>query len=277
MEKNKVERISVDLIDQHSVSDKFISGSGTPFPKNRVQIHEKKNDGVLYRPNTDNIILPRSLDHDPEYGKIEDTTNLIVYTGRSWLMRRAFNKALKTGDVDYTRWINWFGLGTGGAASTDPLQPYEPVLSDYGLGGDRLSHASVGAGSSRVTDTSNREYHAFDTSYPIFISDINVDATDMETGATNLHTDPVTAESRPDASFLIALVRVTIESNEYNGGLTDDDYLDINEAGLFTSISSTVGEASRITPDPEMFARVCFSTIRKSSSREIVFSWYIYF
>ena len=273
----KIERIPLEFKDGQyaNLKDKFIGGAPGGLRKNRVQIHERLKKGEIYKPKTfGGKILPHSLDLDPGYGKVEDTNNLIVYKGRSWLMQRAFQKDLdptidpEAGYVKNTAFISWLALGTGGGTS-DPLTPMEPSLQDVGLG----VHKNVGAGERRSSDMHDLEYHGFDTGYPIFISDINVDLSDTSC----LVQDPVTTEDRPCDSFLIALVRVTIEADEYNGGTTDEDYLDINEAGLFTSWNNDNLCVHPHYQTPEIFARVCFSTIRKSSSRELVLSWYCYF
>ena len=208
MKTKKIETIPIEFIDSQRLKDRLVSGGSVP-PKNRVQIHERVKKGRLYKPKSyGGKVMPYSLDTDPRYGKIEDTNNLIVYKGRSWLMQRAFQKDLSpvggwpnANYVKNTSFISWFGLGSGGADPENPLTPYEPALTDIGL----ASHEQVNTGDRRSYDFNDNQYHAFDTGYPVFISDINVDITNNESCTV---TDPVTTEDRACNSFLIALVRV---------------------------------------------------------------------
>jgi hypothetical protein len=96
-------------------------------------------------------------------------------------------------------------------------------------------------------------------------------------------------------SYLRALVRVTIQPEEYNGPLYYDpesdgeEYEDINQAGMFfartwdpdyydlTSGAYRYALAAENHYDFQMFAKVNFSTIRKDDTRQLIFSWYFYF
>lgn len=255
-------------------------------------------------------------------GKIEqeETHNLIVYHGRSWLMQRAFN--LNLGALNRTqnantsgltrpnynnKYLCWLGLGTAGATASvcDPLTPDDSYETDYELG----SHATLWDGSSindgnmRYRDINDnwRDYHAFDTNYPVFLDDWNVTGSQPGYQKDPRYPDymeNVTYNSLYADSYLKALVRTTISPTEANGPKFYDNesageyYQDISEAGLFAAPSHnwldyknnylySANNISQVNSwkmyKPEMFARVCFSTIRKDESREIILNWYLFF
>jgi len=204
-------------------------------PKGQVLAYDKKPDGTLE--------------------KILDTSNLIVYQGREWLIQRALNQAL-SGDTHNSpgSFISWFGLGTGGA-SASILIPLVPLLTDTEL------------------------------YTPIIIND--------KTGTPcindgKLHPlDEITLTQDPanNNKYLIASIQINIGADDADGplgGSSVSDYYDINEAGLYVSDSRTQSDFTG--PDAalhlatiQLFARTTFSTIRKYSERSIVFIWNIYF
>lgn len=59
-------------------------------------------------------------------GKIESQQkhNLVVYGGREWLLKKAFNTNVSNNDTDFIRnsEILWFGIGNGGGEPGNPLQ-----------------------------------------------------------------------------------------------------------------------------------------------------------
>ncbi len=122
-----------------------------------------------------------------------------------------------------------------------------------------------------------KEYHGFDSGYPKFLHDPDVDNTSLDPSCTAV--DPDDSGTYRCDGFLISSIRITITSGECNiGGHTvdpDDDYQDISEVGLFVSPTTTAG--SIVSGDMSMFSRCCLSTIRKSIERELIFTWLIYF
>ena len=182
---------------------------------------------------------------------LRDTSNLILYRGRNWLLQRAFNKQSVVARADWKdKYLCWFGLGSGGAVIGSPLSPVSPNLSDTAL----VSPLPGGA-SNRILDIGTQGFHQFDTSYP------------------NITFDPDIEDETEDTK-LVALIQVTIDADEYNG----DEYQDLSEAGLFVcSYDIDNVPASPVLTDFDLFARVCFSTIRKDVNRQLTFAWYIYF
>ena len=242
------ERIYKNIKDDvREVEDSFYIGT-QKRPKGRVIIHGRE-------PGSNNLSL------------IEDTSNLVVYRGRHWLMQRAFYSAVGSRNWR-SYYINHFAIGTGGSLATSPLSPIAPELTNYQLG----SHGTIDNG---TFDTiSGNEYFRFDSGYPIFLQD--EDITDY-TGDGCSHTDSLSATGNCDRE-LIAKIQVSIASdqcndadNPVNPGLPGDPYQDISEAGLFVTDSATSPTVSKL------LARVSFSTIRKDLHRELVFSWFIYF
>lgn len=195
-------------------------------------------------------------------------SNLITYPGRNFLLQKAFNQNMTTRQWK-DNYISWLGVGIGGAVGGQPLTPSSPELPNYQLG----SHGTVNAGTRYVT-VDGKDYHAIDDGYPHFTNDPDIDNGDLYSGCTQL--DPEDGNTYRCDKFLIGIVKVTIAAHECNGGTDPSDYQDISECGIFQAPSSSLGY-SFIPGDMNMFARVCFSTIRKTDQREIVISWYFFF
>jgi hypothetical protein len=199
---------------------------------------------------------------------ITDKSNLIVYRGRNWLMSRAFGMDMATGVRPdwYNRTIKWFGIGTGGTpVGGDPLDIASPELVDCSL----AAHEDIGGLSYMETTDGGYQYKAFDGGYPLFIHDPDVPVGPEVLCTDDLTTDPVDGLDYYGDNYLVGLIQVTLDSTEGNGS----GYLDLNEVGLFCSET----QAGYLDADINIFARCTFSTIRKSSARELIFTWYIFF
>jgi hypothetical protein len=70
---------------------------------------------------------------DKETGKLLDKQNLIVYDGRETILQRALNFDRVTGSNEKDLYVSWLSVGTGGALTTDPLNPIAPNINDSGL------------------------------------------------------------------------------------------------------------------------------------------------
>lgn len=216
----RLKRVQIHDNYRKNMFDKF---GAEARPKGKVEFFEKGKDGTLT--------------------KIDSESNLIVYPGRTWLMQRSFKQDLTPSSGASERWLNWFGVGTGGATGGDPLNPVAPDLSDTDLDTNAIINA---------TD-------------PLCAKD------------GYLHPfDSVLYEQDPSNSneYLIAKVTTTLGSNDANGA-TGTTYYDLSEASLW--ITDTDVPASVTPTSLSLFARVTYSTIRKHSDREIVFIWSIYF
>lgn len=166
-------------------------------------------------------------------------SNLVVNFGREWLLSRAFNIKNQNITQNNEEFICWLGLGTGGAVSGDPFDPISPTNLDTGL----VSECPVSATDINCGDFRSSNYY-------------------------KLPFDSLTFTQDPDNnnSYLIMEIVTTIGANYANG-------YSINEAGLFTNLTSAGGAVSPFS----LYSRVTFPTIMKTSSRQIVFVWYIYF
>ena len=227
--------------------------TGERRPAGYVEIYEKKSGELLTR--SENMII---TSHKP----VQEKPNLITYSGRHWLMQRAFwqdQSAENTKDS----FISWIGVGHGGAESTSPLIPntvesYEQNLtapSAIGYTSEYLHFAEFDK------DVQSQGYWKSLASSITFHEDAN-----------NLDNIGV-------AQYLIGKVTATIsvdEANEPGEALTGNPNNWLNEAALFVSPSTTASAVTDYTTC-KMFAKVKFSTIVKTFEREIVFIWSIYF
>ena len=122
-----------------------------------------------------------------------------------------------------------------------------------------------------TTNGSELDFHKFDDDFPKILHD---PAASVDPGIDDNFSciDPIDGLTYPSDSFLIAIAQTTVTASEGNG----DESQNINECGLFVSPSNDP-DYPFIADDMQIFARVTFSTIVKDSSRELIFSWYIYF
>lgn len=221
-------------------------------PSNRVIIREIKTSG--------NIIT------------LEDTTNLVLYRGRNWLLQRAFNKSMTNRSDSETdsnwsdKYISWFGVGTGGCEAGNPMSPIDPINEEIGL----LAHGNIGG--TRSVTVNGKDYHLFDENYPKFLYDTDITET---LNSSCSETDPGTGESKPCDGFMVAIIEITLNGDESNTGI-GTNYQDINEAGLFISPSNSRAYSFN-TNDMTIYSRVTFSTIRKTEGRKLLFTWFVYF
>ena len=167
--------------------------------------------------------------------------NLVVYKGREWLAERAFNTDNASVTTTPTEFISWLGLGDGGAPIGDPLNPTAPVSTDTALSNEIFIN---------TTDTTCTDWRVS----AFYKKPFDSLAFEQDAGNAN--------------KYLIAKVTTTIASADSNGE-------NINEAGLFVCPSSAGGVGN--TGPWDLFSRVTFSTIAKTSARQLVLIWYIYF
>ena len=224
----------IRIFDNQKRYMKDALSAGENRPSGHVQIFDKQSGDLIGK--SDNVTFPNN-------DKLHDGPNLIVYSGRTWLMQRAFDQDLTPSSGDASSYISWFGLGTGGATGGDPLNPVAPVVADTDLD----TPAIINATDPNCTDSGY--LHPFDTIV-------------YEQDASN------------DNQYLIAKITTTIANDDANGA-SGTTYYDLSEAGLWVSNSNVVGSFS--ASSKILFARVTFSTIRKHDEREIVFIWSIYF
>lgn len=178
--------------------------------------------------------------------KLISKNNLVLYSGREWLAARAFNLANPSIVPTKDEFISWLGLGDGGVIPGDPFNPSPPVITDLDL-------------SSRVminpTDASCADYHVITPGYP-------------EDGFYKKPFESVEFEADilNNDKYLITKITIPVASSDANGK-------QLSEAALFTSESSVGGYMGPFN----IFARVTFPSIVKTSDRRLIFAWFLYF
>ncbi len=172
--------------------------------------------------------------------KLVGKENLVVYLGREWLMERAFNLQNTSILPEPIEFITWFGLGDGGCLTPDPLDPIPPTNLD--------------------TELNNKiPINLTNTSYADFV---------YGEGYYKMPFDSVVYEqdSENDGAWLIARVTTTV-------GILDANGYTLSEAGLYTASSNVGG----YTGPFHLYAKVTFPSIVKTSSRHLIFIWYVYY
>lgn len=171
--------------------------------------------------------------------------NLVLYQGREWLAQRMVNTQNSLVTPTQAEYICWFGLGDGGVTPGDPFDPQPPVITDT----DLASRVMI-----NTTDSSAADYHVVSVGYPDEgYYKIPFDSVEFETDDEN------------DDSYLVVKITTTVTTTDANGN-------QLSEAGLFTAASNVGGYSGNFN----LFARVTFPSIVKTSDRRIIFNWYLY-
>lgn len=172
--------------------------------------------------------------------KLIGKSNLVLYQGREWLISRAFNVVNGSITPLPTEFIYWVGLGDGGCYGYDPLTPIPPTNLD--------------------TELNN----------PIPINLTNSAYADFVTGEGyyKMPYEDLEYEEDPDNDDKFLVAKVTI-----NVGVDDANGYALSEAGLYTAASTSGGYAGPFN----LYAKVTFSSVVKTSTRQLIFVWYLYF
>lgn len=171
--------------------------------------------------------------------------NLVLYLGREWLAQRIVNVSNGSVTPDKDEFISWFGVGDGGVILGDPFTPIPPVITDT----DLASRVMINA-----TDSSAADYHVISPGYP-------------EEGYYKIPFDNVEFEQdlQNDDAWLVVKITITVGIDDANGN-------QLSEAGLYTAASSSGGYSGNFN----IFSRVTFPSIVKTSDRRVIFNWYLY-
>jgi hypothetical protein len=171
--------------------------------------------------------------------------NLVLYLGREWLAQRIVDRNNAAVAPTKDEYICWFGLGDGGVIPGDPFNPSPPVITDLDLSSRIMINS---------TDSSAADYHTVSPGYPEEgYYKIPFDSIDFEQDVEN------------DDSWLVIKITVTVGVDDANGN-------QLSEAGLFTAASNVGGYAGPFN----IFSRVTFPSIVKTSDRRIIFNWFLY-
>ena len=286
-----------------------------PIERKRIVIreNEKKNlkDNInvrngMFTPKKNKVqVFSRDVNTDEQLLETQ-SSNLIVYHGRSWLMQRALGFPLGAyGDATSTPWDNteyadvstnqrdqyqnmyicWFAVGQGGAnVNVTPLEPYVTYSTEYQL----IDHVPIGGtagpgtGNLRYVHPSpidaTRDYHQFDITYPTYSVDPDIVPGEGGTEDPN-YLDMESADSTSAIyyggykadSYLRATVSVTISPEQCNGpayydAVPGEEYRYLNEAGLYVARSHV---ADTVTGYDDGFNEIqMFAKVNFSSVRK---------
>ena len=153
--------------------------------------------------------------------KLLHKSNMIVFSGRAWLLRKAFGSSLDNNDSGiYNKEIRWFGCGNGGGEPGNPLQAGPTLGQDTGL------YQPVRLRSDLTIS---------DPGYSLYASDYLGNFGYYKRFASVIiredQANPYTVNNVTNYPPLIAEVRIELSSDDANSG----SYEDLNEAALFVA------------------------------------------
>jgi len=167
-------------------------------------------------------------------------SNLVVYVGRETIAQRMFGTNNSASASTKDEFITWLGVGSGGVNVGDPFNPSPPVATDTDL--------AISVGISAI--------------------------------------DPNCADPRGGFFYKKPIESIEFEQDTYNNNswlivkstsrISLGDCIDehISEAGLFTSEG---GPIAGYSGDFHLFSRVTFPPVVKTSTRQLLFVWYLFF
>jgi hypothetical protein len=195
-----------------------------------------------------NFIIVR----DPTTGAILQTRkNLVVRQGREFSLRKMFNIAYPSENTTQlgTRYINLFGIGTGGTPVSDPFTPIVPTPSDIELNSVtpfRVSATALSSGDAakyfdgRVTGSTTAYYKKTFTSTAIVLDNTNDD--------------------------YYCKLTLNIDATDARGTI-------ISELGLYTSVNT-----ANVFTAPKIATRVTFQSepLSIETSKGLEIEYYVY-
>jgi len=192
----------VGLNDKYRTLKESVSVTGgRSHPRGEVGIYEKTKSGKL---------VP-----------LVDKSNMIVFSGREWLLRRAFGSSIVGNDSEiYNKVIKWFGVGNGGGEPGNPLQAGATYGQDTGLAQPVRLRSGL---------------TILDPGYPMYASDYNGNHGYYKKFSSVIvredRGNPYTIGNITSYPSLIAEIRIELSSDDATGG----SYEDLNEAALFVA------------------------------------------
>ena len=185
---------------------------------------------------------------DEETGEkilVHESSNLVVYLGREWLISRAIRVASPDSSCGtFDEFICWVGFGYGGVDPMNPLVPIPPLTTDTNLYCPRMINVDS---KGLYADWGN---YGDSTGY----YKVNIDQTRFE------------ADSLNDNAYLKVVLSAYLDPD-------DAADKDISEVGLFTADSN-----EEEIPGPfHLYARLTFPTIIKQNNRRLLINWRLYF
>jgi len=164
-------------------------------------------------------------------------SNMVVYTGREWVLPRIFAVDNTNLAVLNTQYVSWISFGDGAATSTDPFNPTAPTSNDTAISEIVIDSADTGLYQGKKVPLNVQTYGTNIT----YSEDINL-----------------------DNKYLLAQVNCILNPTQANNQL-------INEAALWISESNDPTTATSFT----MFSHVTFPTFKKTNL-EYTINWFIH-
>jgi len=174
--------------------------------------------------------------------KLISKSNLVVYMARELIAEKTVNENYVGITPDKDEFVCWFGLGDGGVAGGDPFDPLVPTNGDEDLASEVMIHE---------TNSLLGDYRVATPGY----YKIPFDSVEFEQDTAN------------DDRWVVLKFTITV-------GATYVNDIQLSEAGLFTFANATPGLGSVGTF--HLFSRVTFPSIVKTSTRRLLFVWYLY-
>ena len=175
-----------------------------------------------------------------DFGKVllVDKNNLIVYSGREWVLSRLVgvdnsNISAKSSDT-----ISWLSFGTGGAPAGDPENPTPPSSNDNSI--------------QEITIDSNDPNLYDGKKIPLKMAEYSSEIQFIQDNAL-------------DNRYLMVRCATVLNEDQANDQ-------EINEAALWISDSNIATEATRFS----LFAHVTFPTFTKQANFKYLFEWIIH-
>ena len=182
--------------------------------------------------------LHETLDGKKEL--IDFNPNHIVLTGRKWLMQRAINASMDETPQQANYYINWFGIGSGGANSSDIMTPLYTPDQQESLNNPIKIYRSFQEGFKYSSDGYRKTFLKFD----------NKNA--------QMKYDNVNSE-------VVALFHLILDFNDCPYEMPSLGVL-INELALYASPSENEDETNYI-----MFSRYCLPSKYKTNRDRYTF------
>ncbi|MEN3039601.1 MAG: hypothetical protein ABDI07_10730 [Candidatus Kryptonium sp.] len=176
--------------------------------------------------------------YDGENNIIMESENLILYSGREFIMSILLN----SNNSNIAQQSNSYRLGFWALGNGGLLDPFDPTTRILPSPNDLdLNNKLQGFDSNLQTVTNNRFYKRY--SNTIFLTD-----------STN------------NDRYLITVVTLRLEENEFEN-------THINEAGLYLARSENAKDPNN---DFKIFSKTTFPSVFKSAGNILNFSWHFY-
>ncbi len=227
--------------------------------KDQIIIKSKEMYGDVIRDSNTRQIVQRSPRGFVEiYSRGEDglikevsKSNLIILQGRELIGQLLTNVLNNNAISKNGEHIYWLGLGVGGANPATPFSPIPPTELDTDLYDEVPISSDDSTNCTDLTTLLNGRTGYFKH---------KIDQVEFEVDGAN------------NNAYLITKLTTTIGISDAIG----TPEWAISEAGLFTSLDNITGQNRGYNGGYHLFARITFPSVIKTSTRELIFLWYLY-